>query len=261
MTHLEDLVRDTLMARAADAPDGARLLDSVHRGVIRRRRVALAAATLAAASIVAVIAVSTALIVGTGDGSKTPATQPPAAPTTRSTTPSSTTTVHTRTTTAPAPNSTPTTQAGVALQSVRWTSVRYPMAPHCGHVFNPPVSIGQIAYPIPAPGVQLAVVLVRCTSGAGTPPVAVYVYDRATSTTLPHLAGTLVADTDEWQASTFSVSGATVSLPVAGFSSTALPNCCPDVHTTLIWRWTGSKYRLATPIPPHANAVAFGLSY
>jgi hypothetical protein len=181
---------------------------------------------------------------------------------------SSSTLVSTTTSTTPAPTATSapattTTPAGVALQSVQWSSVGYPIGPHCLG-FNPPVLVAQVAYPAPAPGVQLAAVLVRCNVGAGTPPSALYIYDGASSTRSPHLAAALVTDGDGWQAGNFSgadplrVNGTSISLAVAGFSSTSLPNCCPDIRATLVWHWTGARYQLGSPIPPHVRNSAFG---
>jgi hypothetical protein len=107
------------------------------------------------------------------------------------------------------------------------------------------------SYAEPTPDVRVAVLVVRCNPGAGTPPVAVYVYDHAASPTDPHLADTLVRDTDNWQAGVIKTHGATISLPVAGFSSINVPNCCPDVETTLTWAWDGTRYRLTSDVPRH----------
>jgi hypothetical protein len=151
-------------------------------------------------------------------------------------------------TTPPSSTVAPTTTiAGIALQSVDWPNVAYPIA--CGSTFHPAVTVQQVAYPTPAAGVQLAAVLARCNSGAGTPSSAVFVYDRATTTTTPHLAATLVAATDGWQTAGFTAAGASLSLPVNGFSSTSVANCCPDVHTTLTWNWLGAGY-VPTGTPP-----------
>ena len=163
----------------------------------------------------------------------------------------STSTAPTSTTTTPTTSPTTTTAATVALQSVRWASIAYPMAPHCGTVFTPPVAVQQVAYADPEPGAHVAVVMVRCNAGAGTPVSTVYVYDGATSPDTPHLAATLVSDRDGWQASTLTVDAATISLPVSGFSSSSLPNCCPDVNATLVWNWTGSSYQLVSSVPAH----------
>ncbi|MDQ1467924.1 MAG: hypothetical protein QOH10_2339 [Actinomycetota bacterium] len=202
------------------------------------------AALVAAAVVAAVVGVVTRLDTGGRHGiatiDSTAASSSSTPPTTAPTT------TWPPTTTGP-----PNTRPGVALRSVRWASVVYPMHRDCGNVMNPPVSVGQVAYPAPTAGVQVAVVLVRCTVGAGTPPVVVYVYDRATSARAPHLAQTLVTDTDGWQAGSFTARDATIALPVSGFSSNSLPNCCPDVRTTLRWRWTSSSYQLVSAIPPH----------
>jgi hypothetical protein len=144
------------------------------------------------------------------------------------------------------------------LSSVDWAAVEYPITSRCGNVFSPPVTVGHVEYAAPAAGVQLAIVEVDCTHGAGTPPVAVYVYDGASSTTTPHLAGTLLAVSDGWQANAFSVDGATVSIPVFGFSSASLPHCCPDVQATLVWRWTGSHYELVSSVPQHVPGPPYG---
>ena len=148
------------------------------------------------------------------------------------------------------------TTAGVPLTSVQWDSVVYPIASQCGDLFHPAVLVRQVAYASPVPGVDLAVVMVRCNSGAGTPSVAVYVYDGATATDAPHLAGTLVRVSDGWQASAFSVDGATITLPVYGFSSATVPNCCPDVHASLNWSWSGSRYELVGSEPAHVPGPA-----
>jgi hypothetical protein len=85
---------------------------------------------------------------------------------------------------------------------------------------------------------------VRCNAGAGTPSEELYVYDGASSADSPHLAQTLLTMTDNWQASTLAVDGASISLPVGGFSGNSVPRCCPDVSTTLVWHWTGAEYQL-----------------
>jgi hypothetical protein len=85
--------------------------------------------------------------------------------------------------------------------------------------------------------------MVECNSGAGTPPVELLVYDRASSPHAPHLAQTLIATSSQYQAARFTASGATLTIAVNGFSSPTVPNCCPDVHRTLTWHWTGSGYQ------------------
>jgi hypothetical protein len=232
---------DRAIEAAAADTSRAPLLEPIGSAWSRRR--AAAVTLLAAAAIAVIVGVIVHLdrgdphgIVTTGSTGTSVASSPVAPSTTGASTPTTA-----ATTTAP----------GVALQSVDWAAVVYPMHPGCGPGFTPPTSVGRVAYATPAPDAQVAVVLVRCTVGAGTPPVSLFVYDGATSTHSPHLAATLVADADEWQASDFTVDGAALHLPVSGFSSTSVANCCPDVHATLQWRWSASGYQLASVVPAH----------
>ena len=57
--------------------------------------------------------------------------------------------------------------------------------------------------------------------------------------------------TDNWQAAAMVVDGASISLPVGGFSNGTVPHCCPDVNTTLVWHWTGTDYQLVSAVPSH----------
>jgi hypothetical protein len=136
-----------------------------------------------------------------------------------------------------------TTVAGPSLTSVPWAGVTYPF--QCGSTLQGLVGyrVVQVAYPQPAPERSLAIVMVECNSGAGTPPVELLVYDGTSSRLAPHLAQTLIAVSSRYQASVFAADGPTVTVAVSGFSSTAVPNCCPDIHMTLAWHWTGSGYQ------------------
>jgi hypothetical protein len=147
-------------------------------------------------------------------------------------------------TVAPAPTTTPISRAaGTPLTSVAWASINYPFG--CGTTLQGAVGyrVVQVAYPESAPGRKVAIVMVECNAGAGTPPVELLVYDGASSPLAPHLAQTLIAVSSRYQASRFTASGATLAVNVNGFSSAAVPNCCPDVHETLTWHWTASGYQ------------------
>jgi len=140
------------------------------------------------------------------------------------------------------------TSAGAAsqipLQSVRWAvAVLPPLG--CGY---PPGStttaqVFQVSYVQPAPGLNLAVVLATCTAGAGTPSKGLYVYDRATSITQAHLFQTLVDPSLERQSYSFTVSGSTISMREAAYSSwNNVPQCCPDLDFTVKWTWVNQRY-------------------
>jgi hypothetical protein len=136
-----------------------------------------------------------------------------------------------------------TTVAGRNLTSIEWTNIDYPFG--CGSTLQGPVGyqVVQVAYPQTAPGRTVAIVMVECKAGAGTPPVALLVYDTASSPLAPHLAQTLIAISSRYQASKFTASGPLATIAVSGFSSPAVPNCCPDVHKTLTWHWTAGGYQ------------------
>ena len=139
----------------------------------------------------------------------------------------------------------------VPLDTVEWSSVRYPF--DCGDTQRGPVGwkVRDIAYATPAGGTALAIILVTCDAGAGTPPANLLVYDSATSRSTPHLLQTLVRSDDNWTADHIGASGDTVSLAVAGYSAERIPRCCPDVTATLIWRWSGGSYTPANAPPAH----------
>lgn len=128
----------------------------------------------------------------------------------------------------------------VAPTSVRWASVGYAISGGCG---GNPVQVQEASAFHPPGGPQLALVLVRCRSAAELPASSLFVYDGAASATRPSLLTTLLrSDQDEIVTGGLEVSGGTVTLSAAGYSSVAVPQCCPDVHRTLRWRWTHGRF-------------------
>jgi len=110
--------------------------------------------------------------------------------------------------------------------------------------------VWDVAYAEPAESHAVALVLVTCNAGAGTPSVELYAFDR-TGRSSPRLSQTLVSAADNWQANHIEVHSDSVSLPVFGFSSVDVPRCCPDVTATLAWRWNGSAYDSTDAGPDH----------
>lgn len=144
-------------------------------------------------------------------------------------------------TSAPEP-ATPT----VPLGSVNWDAVSYPM--DCGGVGSPPL---QVVLAEPAPGIEVAVVLVACAAGAGSPPRTIFVYDRADSVDAPHLLRTLWQD--GWLRLTASVAADGAELVATGgtYSSRQVTRCCPDGTFTTRWSWSGDRYvETSTNAPP-----------
>jgi len=173
------------------------------------------------------------------------ATSPPSTSTTLRPGPTSTT-VGTTTSTVPSPTST-TVEDRVPLSSVNWASLSYPV--DCGGQ-----TVGTAAaYPTPEPGRELAVVFVTCVAGAGNPPSAVLIYDRAESPTSANLAQTLLRYEDYWTPE----EGGTVAserqlaVSVYGYSSADVPRCCPDLNPQLTWEWVDGAYVATSPQPEH----------
>ena len=115
MTHLEDLVRDTLFEHAAEAPEGPELLDAVRSRVVARRRTGRAVTVFAAAMVVVAVAAGVA-VVTTHHRSHPPSTGPrPPAP---QPTAVSAGTRASATTTSPDSQCLPTTRASIGGASL-----------------------------------------------------------------------------------------------------------------------------------------------
>ncbi|MHB1583109.1 MAG: hypothetical protein ACYC0E_05090, partial [Acidimicrobiales bacterium] len=124
--------------------------------------------------------------------------------------------------------------------SVRWASVGYAIAGDCG---GNPVQVQEASAFRPPGGPQLALVLVRCRSAAELPASSLFVYDGATSAARPTLLATLLrSEQDEIVRGGFETNGPTVAVSAAGYSSAAVPQCCPDVRRTLRWRWADGRF-------------------
>jgi hypothetical protein len=153
-------------------------------------------------------------------------------------------------------SSTPPTTAGrattVPLTSVDWSSMTYPV--NCGGQ----TTGSAVAYPSPQPGTQLAIVLVSCVAGAGSPPSAALVYDGASSSGSAHLRQMLITYQDDWIPNGTMTNGPRLDIPVYGYSSTSVGRCCPDIHLTLSWAWNGTGYVETNREPSHSQLPSPG---
>ncbi|MER6129901.1 hypothetical protein ABT173_46570 [Streptomyces sp. NPDC001795] len=91
------------------------------------------------------------------------------------------------------------------------------------------------------------VVLVHCDSSMGTPPDAVYVLTQAAGTPRPRVVATLVDPKDRLTVTDFALRDAVITATLLGYSSSAVPNCCPDVKTPAKWQWKGGAFIRSTP--------------
>lgn len=127
---------------------------------------------------------------------------------------------------------------GVDLATVRWEAVAYPV--DCGPTTGTRVLEVQLAQPDALQ--RVALVMVACDAGAGSPPRTILVFDRADSPSTPHLAQILAQDGLDRITSTMTVQGATVATAGGTYSSAAIPRCCPDGEFTARWSWNGTRY-------------------
>ncbi|MEU9478404.1 hypothetical protein [Streptomyces sp. NPDC048191] len=96
------------------------------------------------------------------------------------------------------------------------------------------------------------VAVVHCDSAMGTPPDGVYVLTRSADNGTPRVVATLVDPKDRLTVTHLSLHAGTVGATLLGYSSDAVPNCCPDVKTPTKWRWNGNAFVRSTPADAHS---------
>ncbi|MFF4273941.1 hypothetical protein [Streptomyces sp. NPDC001536] len=96
------------------------------------------------------------------------------------------------------------------------------------------------------------VAVVHCDAPMGTPPDGVYVLTRAADAKTPRVVATLVDPKDRITVKALTVSDATVTADMVGYSSDSVPSCCPDVKTSAKWQWKGGTFVRSTPAGAHS---------
>ncbi|QTD97502.1 hypothetical protein [Streptomyces cyanogenus] len=96
------------------------------------------------------------------------------------------------------------------------------------------------------------VAVVHCDAPMGTPPDGVYVLTRAADGGRPRVVATLVEPRQRLTVTDFALRRRTVSATLLGYSSDAVPSCCPDVKTPAAWRWNGNAFLRSTPAGAHS---------
>ncbi|CAG6396789.1 hypothetical protein NMG29_21890 [Streptomyces cocklensis] len=125
-------------------------------------------------------------------------------------------------------------------------AVTYPLA--CGDGVKTDV-ISKVSGDLDGDGRPETAVVVRCHTDTGTPPSGVYVLSApAKAGGPPRIAVTLVKPEDNRQISHFRLEGRTLMATVLGFSSDAVPQCCPDLSRGYSWEWRDGRY-VALPGP------------
>jgi hypothetical protein len=90
------------------------------------------------------------------------------------------------------------------------------------------------------------VVVVHCDAPMGTPPDGMYVLTRAVGTGKPRVVATLVDPKAGSTVSDFAVRDGAVTATILGYSSTDVPRCCPDVHSSVKWQWDNGAFVRST---------------
>jgi hypothetical protein len=141
--------------------------------------------------------------------------------------------------------------------------------PRAAHAAVTPPSTDGVAFPLNCGPVKAVVVkkasgdldgdgrpetvaVVHCDTAMGTPPDGVYVVTRPSDGGRPRVVATLVKPQERYTVTGFSLRAGAVGATLLGYSSDAVPNCCPDVKTPVTWKWSGSTFIRSTPADTHS---------
>ncbi|MFG2625914.1 hypothetical protein [Streptomyces sp. NPDC048473] len=93
------------------------------------------------------------------------------------------------------------------------------------------------------------VAVVHCAAGSGTPPSGVYVLTQG-SGAAPRIVATLVDPAQKMSVGDFAVRDGIISATLLGYSSAAVPGCCPDQQEKVTWQWQSGAFVRATHAAP-----------
>ncbi|WP_369388236.1 hypothetical protein AB5J72_12040 [Streptomyces sp. CG1] len=137
--------------------------------------------------------------------------------------------------------------AHAAAQPPGTTGVDFPL--QCGHVKA--VVAKKATGDLDGDGRPETVAVVHCDSAMGTPPDGVYVLTRTADSGTPRIVATLIDPKDRLTVTDFTLHAGTVGATLLGYSSAAVPNCCPDLKTPVTWQWNGNAFIRSTPSDAH----------
>ncbi|RAJ60046.1 hypothetical protein K378_04744 [Streptomyces sp. Amel2xB2] len=106
-------------------------------------------------------------------------------------------------------------------------------------------------------GQQETVASVRCHSGTGTPPNALFVLGAAPRPDQkPRVVATMLRMKERMTVEDLKVDDRTVSAKLLGYSSPSVPSCCPDRQRKVKWEWKDGKFALeAAPVPGGSESI------
>jgi hypothetical protein len=130
------------------------------------------------------------------------------------------------------------------------TAVRYPV--DCAG--GPVDVVSRAAVDLDADGRTDTVAVVRCHTETGTPPSGAYVLSHGASRAAkPRIVATLLDPAQKLTMNGLTVTGHTVSATLLGYSSNAVPRCCPDLSRSFSWTWRDGRFTAVAG--PHAGSV------
>lgn len=86
------------------------------------------------------------------------------------------------------------------------------------------------------------VAIVHCDASMGTPPDGMYVLTQAAGADTSRVVATLLDPGELTNVDDFAVRDGDVTAVLLGYSSTAVPRCCPDVRTSTKWHWDNGVF-------------------
>ncbi|MEU0374647.1 hypothetical protein ABZ070_31390 [Streptomyces sp. NPDC006283] len=89
------------------------------------------------------------------------------------------------------------------------------------------------------------VVAARCDAGSGTPPSGLYVLAAGPDSDA-RVVATLVEPALKQSVGALAVRDGAVVATLLGYSSPAVPSCCPDEREEIKWQWQGGKFVRST---------------
>ncbi|MFE9451292.1 hypothetical protein [Streptomyces sp. NPDC006739] len=142
----------------------------------------------------------------------------------------------------------PETKSAPAAAAPGTTGVDFPLS--CGNAKA--LVVKKASGDLDGDGRPETVAVVHCDTAMGTPPDGVYVLTRAADGGAPRVVATLVAPKDRLTVADFTVRAGTVRATLLGYSSSDVPNCCPDLKTGAKWQWNGTAFVRSTPAAAHS---------
>ncbi|MEV0092981.1 hypothetical protein [Streptomyces sp. NPDC050738] len=106
-----------------------------------------------------------------------------------------------------------------------------------------PAVVKQVSGDLDGDGSPETVAVVRCAAGSGTPPSAIYVLTRPTAKGgAPRLVATLLDPALKQSVTDLAVQDGDVTATLLGYTTDAVPRCCPDVQEKAKWHWQGGTF-------------------